>query len=304
MPEVGTPTLDQLQVFLAVIEAGSFGGAARKLNRAVSAVSYAVANLEAQLGLLLLQREGSRKPVITEAGRAILADARLLADDLQALRARAAGLRGGLEAEVALALDVMIPMEQVAGLLRDFQLTYPTVTLRLHVEALGGVPALLLDGRARLGIGGPNIVDYSAFERVDAGAVQLIPVAAPSHPLASMGMLPPGAVRAHLQLVLTDRSRLTEGRDFTVASPRTWRLADLSAKLELLRAGIGWGNMPVRMIRDDLERGTLVRLQMADDTAGPYALSAMWLRGQPPGPATSWMLNALLRALSAEPALG
>jgi len=292
------PNLDQLQVFIAVVDEGGFGAAARKLNRAVSAISYAISNLEAQVGLVLLKREGSRKPVLTEAGQTILADARLIAADLQALRARALGMHSGLEPEVSVALDVMIPLDRVAGLLREFQETYPTVNLRLHVEALGGVAALLLDGRAQLGISGPAITDHPDLERADAGELMLVPVAAPDHPLVRAGELPAGAARAHLQLVLTDRSNLTEGRDFTVASPRTWRLADLGAKFELLREGIGWGNMPLGMIEEDLEKGRLVRLKMADDIGGPYRLTALWRRDDPPGPATKWLLGALASALA------
>ena len=298
MPTVGTPTVDQLQVFLAVVEEGSFARAAREMNRAVSGISYAISNLEAQLGVVLFDREGSRKPILTKAGEAILADARLVTADLQALRARALGLHTGLEPEVSVALDVMIPLDRVAGVLSEFQDIYPTVTLRLHVEALGGVAALLLDGRAQLGISGPAIADHPDLERADAGALLLVPVASPSHPLARSGKLGPGAARAHLQLVLTDRSNLTEGRDFTVASPRTWRLADLGAKLELLREGIGWGNMPFGMVEEDLAQGRLVRLKMADDVGGPYRLTGLWRREDPPGPAAKWLLDSLVRALA------
>ena len=38
----GTPTLDQLQVFLTVVDVGSFAGAARKLGRATSVISYSI----------------------------------------------------------------------------------------------------------------------------------------------------------------------------------------------------------------------------------------------------------------------
>ena len=50
------------------------------------------------------------------------------------------------------------------------------------------------------------------------------------------------AVRDQVQLVLTDRSEVTRGRDYGVMSTRNWRLADLGAKLAMLRAGLGWGN--------------------------------------------------------------
>ena len=57
----GTPTLDQLRVFLTVVDVGSFAGAARRLGRATSVISYSIANLEAQLGVLLFDREVDAK---------------------------------------------------------------------------------------------------------------------------------------------------------------------------------------------------------------------------------------------------
>jgi DNA-binding transcriptional LysR family regulator len=68
MPDIGTPSLDQLHVFLTVVKTGSFAAAGRRL--ATSAVSYTVANLEMQLGIALFDRERTRKPVLTEAGAA------------------------------------------------------------------------------------------------------------------------------------------------------------------------------------------------------------------------------------------
>src|SRR5437016_3952035 len=65
----GTPTLDQLRVFLTVVDVGSFAGAARKLNRATSVISYSISNLETQLGVMLFDRESTRKPQLTEPGR-------------------------------------------------------------------------------------------------------------------------------------------------------------------------------------------------------------------------------------------
>ncbi len=91
--------------------------------------------------------------------------------------------------------------------------------------------------------------------------------------------------------MLTDRSPLTEGRDFGVLSRRTWRLADLSAKHALLREGIGWGNMPLAMVEADLASGALVRLACRTFPAASIALSAIYRRDTPPGPAASWLLQ-------------
>ena len=97
MSDPGSPTIDQLRIFLAVVEEGSFAGAGRRLGRAVSAISYGIGNLEAQLGLTLFEREGTKRPVLTTEGEAILADVRVVASGIAALNARAKGLIEGLE---------------------------------------------------------------------------------------------------------------------------------------------------------------------------------------------------------------
>ena len=296
MSDPRSPTLDQLRIFLAVVEEGSFAGAGRRLGRAVSAISYGIGNLENQLGLTLFRREGTKRPVLTTEGKAILADARVVASGIAALHARAKGLTEGLEAEVSLAVDVMLPAERLSEILRAFASAFPTVPLRLHIEAMGAVAALVLDGQASLGIAGPVASEIDGLDRIEAGAVTLIPVAAPDHPMARMGNLKPGAARDHIQLVLTDRSPLTQGRDFAVQSPHTWRLADLGAKHALLREGIGWGNMPKPMVEPDLVTGTLVKLAMPEDTGGVYRFSAIHRSDAAPGPATAWLLKRFIES--------
>ena len=291
--DVGNPTVDQLRIFLAVAEEGSFNRAGKKLGRALSVISYGIAALEAQLGVLLFHREGSRRPELTDAGRALLADARSVIDEVDGLMARARGIRQGLETELALVVDVMVPSATVVTILHEFQETFPTVDFRLNVEALGAVAALVLDKRADLGVAGPDIVDLPELERAAIGSVELVPVAAPSHPLARLGAVPAGEARRHLQLVLTDRSPLTEGREFSVVSPRTWRLADLGAKHTLLLEGLGWGNMPRHRVAQDLRQGRLVQLDLPENPPLDYALYALWRKDSRPGPASTWMLEAL-----------
>jgi DNA-binding transcriptional LysR family regulator len=303
MSNPGIPTYEQLRTFLAVVDSGSFAGAGRRLNRAVSVISYGIAGLEAQMGVLLFEREGTRKPRLTVAGRAVLAEVRTIGEGFDGLRAKVKGLLEGLEAEVNLAVDVMLPAERLAAVLRAFNVEYPTVSLRLHVEALGAVTSLVLEQKAIIGISGPLAANVKGVECISAGSVPMVPVSAPDHPLARMERIPPGAGRDHIQLVLTDRSALTEGQDFSVLSPRTWRLADLGAKHSLLREGIGWGNMPIPMIEDDLASGTLVRLAMPDHVGGTYRLAGVWRRDLPPGPAASWLLRQFVERGENDPEL-
>jgi DNA-binding transcriptional LysR family regulator len=291
----GTPTLDQLKVLLTVVDVGSFAAAARKLNRATSVVSYTIANLEAQLGVALFDRESTRKPQLTDAGRTVLAEARTVSNGVDELRAKVKGLLEGLEAEVHLVLDVMLPTERVADALTAFRAEFPTVALRLHVETLGAVTQLVLDRIATVGVSGPlpGLADITGIERIGIGDVRLVPVAAPAHPLAGPGKHKPGEVRDHIQLVLTDRSSLTRSTDFAVVSSRTWRLADLGAKHMLLKAGIGWGNMPKPMVQDDLDSGRLVELDLPDAKSGAYRFDAIYRTDALPGPAAAWLIARL-----------
>ena len=87
---------DSVQLFLAVLDHGSFSAAARALGRVPSAVSMAMANLEAELDMELFERTG-REPRPTAAARALEPQARLLAAQLLQLNAQALSLTQGLE---------------------------------------------------------------------------------------------------------------------------------------------------------------------------------------------------------------
>jgi DNA-binding transcriptional LysR family regulator len=291
------PTLDQIAVFLAIVETGSFTAAARKLGRATSVVSYAIANLETQLGVTLFARGGTRTPQLTQAGQAILSDSRGLAIALDGLLAKARGLTAGLEAEVSLTVDVMWPAKKLVKALEEFQHRYPTVALRLRVEALGAVTRDVLEGTAVFGVSGPLELASDLLVRGPAGSVKLVAVAAPGHPLANLGVpISAALTRDHIQLVLTDRSALTAGRDFGVVSVKSWRLADLGAKHALLLAGLGWGNMPKPMVNDDLKRGRLVVLEIETPTEMAYPFHTLHRSDKPPGPAASWLMERLASA--------
>lgn len=294
MRDPGTPTLDQLRVFVAVIDYGSFSRAARELHRTQSVISYTIANLEAQLNVALFDRS-KRKPTLTEAGKALLADARTVGLKVDAMRARAKTLAQGLEAEVSIAVDVMFPNCRLVAALQAFQQQFPTVALRLRIEALGAVMNLVGQRICQIGIAGPMLDFADTFQSQPAGSITMLPVAAPTHPLAQIeGIVPTEVARDYTQLVLTDRSELTSGQNFGVIAVRDWRLGDLGAKHMLLRAGLGWGSMPEEMIREDLDTGRLVQLKLAHMISGEYTLHMINRLDEAPGQAGRWLMQYLL----------
>jgi DNA-binding transcriptional LysR family regulator len=232
---------------------------------------------------------------LTDAGRALLADARAVSREVGALVARARSLLHGVEAELSFAVDVQLPIPVLTSLLNEFRAAYPSVTLRLHVEAVGAVAQLVLERLADLGVGGPIPSTAEGLEFIPLGAINMVAVAAPNHPLAELAhdRLTAAQVHQHVQLVLTDRSKLSEGQDFFVVSGQTWRLADLGAKHALLLAGVGWGGMPEPMVAADLASGRLVRLPLAAWNNAEYQLRAVRRTDQTLGPAGAWLLERL-----------
>jgi len=284
-------SLDQLRVVIAVVDTGSFSAAAQQIRRAQSAVSYAIKNAEDYLGVTLFERNG-RRPVLTPAGAALIEAIRSTVGQADELQAQARVIAAGVEPEVTLVVDSFYPMRTLTDLLRCFSEHFPSVAFKLYTESLGMVVERTIQLDA-LGIIA-SIGDLpSDMARYALSPVPLIAVAAQTHPLSNIdGTIADWIVRRHHQIVLLDRSRRTEGQDYSVVASRTWRVSDLSVKHSLLLAGQGWGNMPLHMVADDLESRRLVRLNIQGvpgiDELPTYAFhrSARKL-----GPATAWLLN-------------
>jgi DNA-binding transcriptional LysR family regulator len=127
--------------------------------------------------------------------------------------------------------------------------------------------------------------------------IQMVPVVAPQHPLASVrGPISTTRLRDSIQLVLSELQG--EGHpDQAVLSSRTWRVRDVHTKHALLRAGLGWGNLPEHMVRDDVRARRLVKIRVeawGEDEHTLY-LSAVYRGDVTFGPAHRWLLAQLER---------
>jgi DNA-binding transcriptional LysR family regulator len=288
-------SLDQLRTFIAAADEGSFSAAARKLLRAQSVVSETVSNLEDQIGVPLFDRSG-RYPKLTPAGVVLLADARTIITGVDLLKARAKGMAVGIEPELSVVVDVFYPIDAITQVAKEFRRHYPGVALRIYVEALGAAIQPVLDGRCSVGIVGslPVIPGTLTHERLPG--ISYLMVAARDHPLTShKGNIPKEVLGKFTQIILTDRSELSAGRELGVMSPTTWRLADLFAKHHFILNGLGWGGMPLHAVRKDLEEGRLIVLPIEDVPPGGLnvPMSAVWQTKSPPGPAGRWFIERL-----------
>lgn len=136
-------------------------------------------------------------------------------------------------------------------------------------------------------------------------AIALVPRAAvvsASHPLANRvatgGAITAAELADHIQIVVEDPSALTQGREYDVLSPGTWRVSGNETKHSLICAGIGWGNLPLWLIERDLTDGRLVRIPAAEFGADGETVVRMWLMHRTDehlGPAAQTLREALLR---------
>jgi DNA-binding transcriptional LysR family regulator len=293
-------TLDQLRALLAVVEEGSFSAAARRLKRVQSAISTAMSNLEGQLGVAIWDRS-TKVATLTDEGRAVVASARRVILEVDALKRLTTGMAMGLEASVSLCVDALFPLSALVSLSIAFAREFPAVNLRVDTQLMSAVAARVLDGSATLGVASP-MGTVPGLDKKVLAKIRMIPVVGPEHPLArERGPISTARMSDAVQIVLSERSE-NGVADQGVLSPRTWRVAELHTKHALIRAGLGWGNLPEHVVRDDLRLGELVKIQpeaWAEDDH-TLLLSAVYRTGAAFGPAHRWVLEQLVTLCSKE----
>ena len=291
---LGTLTLDQLRVLVTIDETGSFSAAGRKLQRAQSAISHAVQTLEQMQRVQLFDRSG-RAPVLTEAGRALVAQARQVLRQADLFERSASAIAEGLEPELTFAVDGMVPTVPVIDGLGALQRRFPDLAVTLFTEALGGAERRVRAGAATLGLCVMLPNQAQDLQAYPVTSIELVPVAAPTHPLAAeKRKLEREVLAEHVQLVLTDPES-TGGPSYSVVSPRIWRFVDLGRRLDFLLAGFGWATMPLHLIEGHLAAGRLKRLPIKDPAVLPGAIPiyAAHQKNHPLGIAAKFLLSQL-----------
>jgi DNA-binding transcriptional LysR family regulator len=290
-------SLDQLRTLIAAADEGSFSAAARRLRRAQSVVSQTLANLEGQLGVKLFDRRG-HLPVLTDQGRALLADARSVAGKVDLLKARAKSLAGGLEPELSLAVDVMFPDATLTSAVSAFQKIFPATLLRFDMESSAVIEPVLA-GRCAIGVVGSWAAAPPQLTHEPLLTIRVPTVVSPQHPLATRrGRIPMAVLAEHIRISHLEPSDLSLVYGAVHAKYwRVWRLSHLGAKLAFLRAGLGFGGMPLHAVEADLASGALVEITPEDAPTGGRALGmvAVYRTDSPPGPAGRWFIDRLMQ---------
>lgn len=279
---------DNVPVFLAVLDHGSFSAAARSLGRVPSAVSMAMANLEAELGLVLFDRSG-REPRPTEAARSLAPQARALAAQTRQLQAHALALSQGLETRLTLAIAPELLTAPWSRALEGLAQDYPLLEVEVLAAPQADALAMLHSGRAQLALvfERPSLDGREGFEEIDAETMVL--VMAPGHPV--LQAMAPGEKLCEHHLIDT-RQIVVSGRDpgqgdsrFEFARHR-WRTDNALAALSLILSGVGFGWLPRSLVQPHVAAGRLVEMSFENLSNGNTLwVDLVWSKERPMGPA-------------------
>ncbi|VVE54333.1 transcriptional regulator [Pandoraea iniqua] len=250
-------TLHDLQCFDAVIREGSFQAAAAVLHRTHPAVFAAVARLERQTGLALLDRSGYRVK-LSDAGESFYRRAQPLLREATGLRQHAAQLAMGEESELNVVVGDLCPRGLLLGLLARFFAECPHTRLQLHFEAVGGPMERLMAGDADLILHRVDKHD-AGIAWIDLCKVRLVPVVAPQMLTAPLPrVVRPADMRGYTQCVMRDSARQPGGESFFVIDgAHQCTVADQAMKKDVIVHGLGWGHLPAHLIEDELRSGAL-----------------------------------------------
>ena len=273
---------DSIQLFLAVLERGSFSAAARALGKVPSAVSMGIANLEAELGYALFDRR-HREPVPTPLALSLAPHARLIADQLKQLQVHAIELSLGLESTLSIAVVDDIDKQRLLAAIKLLAERYPLLDVEVLSAPQDDVLQLLHSGRVSVGVAfaglSVNALEYFQY----AGSERIIACISPRHPLclASDGAL-------YLEELIRVRQVVVASRDLPISDTRPlvgeslWRTDSLAMALHMVEAGIGWGNFPLSVIQPLLAAGRLQRLKFKNlDNGLSLPVHAVWLKSRP-----------------------
>lgn len=258
--------LDELSVFVAVLETGSLAGAARRLRRSPAAVTRILAALEGRVGARLVERT-TRRLAVTDAGRRLADEARTVLAAYEAAIAREAD--GPLRGALRVSAPLVFGRRHVAPMLADFLDAEPQVSaeLVLNDRNLDMVDAGL-DVAVRIG----TLADSSLIAR-RIGEVRRMVVAAPAYLARRGAPQRPADVAAHDIVYSSTQPGPTEwrfegpGRAQTVRVRPRLMINAIEPVVAAAVEGRGLTRVLSYQVADELADGRLVRLLAAYEPA-------------------------------------
>ena len=252
-------TLDQWRVFHAIIEQGGYAQAATYLHRSQSAISYAIARLQEQLGINLLKIEG-RKAILTEAGEVLLQRSGQLLADASEIENFARHLSQGREAEIRFIVDAAFPNDLLMSALSRFANQSQGTRVQLREVILSGASDALIKNEAELVIGVEMPTGFLGDPLIE---IEFIAVAHPDHPLHQLGReITSNDLSPHMHVVIRDSGQHEKMDAGWLSSQQRWTVSSIESALSAIEHGLGFGWLPSNRLTEALGQGLLKPLNL------------------------------------------
>ena len=288
-------TLDQWRALLAVIDAGGYARAAEALGKSQSAVTYAIQQLETQLGIKVFELRG-RRAMPTAAGELLHRRARALLDEAGALEQAACRLVAGIEAEIRIAADLVVPAPLVLDCLGRLAMEFPDTRVELVESVLSGSEDALLQ----------RAVDLAITSRAPPGflgepllTMPFRAVAAAGHPLLALGReLTGDDLRRHRQIIVRDSGPFRRRSEGWLGAEQRWTVSHMTTSVQAVKRGLGFAWLPVAYIHEALARGELVPLPLREGGERSVQVMLVFADRDGAGPATRRLAELLREGVS------
>jgi len=283
-------TLEQWRVFHAIIDCGGYSQAAKHLHRSQSAVSYAIARLQEQLGISLLEIEG-RKALLTTQGEILLQRSRHLIAEAEEIENFARHLSQGREAEIRVVVDAVFPNDLLMGALSTFARQSQGTRVQLREVILSGASDALLNEDAELVIGVEIPDGFLSNSLIE---VELIAVAHRDHPLHQLNRaITATDLAQHMQVVIRDSGQHTKIDVGWLSSQDRWTVSSIESALTAIEHGLGYGWLPSNRLIESLGDGLLKPLPLEQGASYKAFLYMSYGQPQNIGPATRELANII-----------
>lgn len=258
-PSAPRVSLDQWRALVAVVDSGSHAAAAATLHKSQSAITYAIQQLEAQLGVEAFTLQG-RKAVLTPIGAMLYRRGRALLDEASGVERAARAVSAGWEPQIRLAVEIVFPTWLLLACLDRFGEESPDTRIEVIESVLGGTREALLRGEADLAIT-PDVPPGFLGDALQR--FRVVAVAHPDHPLHRLERaLSRADLARHRHIVVRDSGSQRTERALTVDVNRRWTVSSMATSIQAVRSGYGFAWLPEDKIRDDLADGMLKPLPL------------------------------------------
>ncbi len=281
-------SLDQLKMFVATAEAGSFSAAGRLLGKGQSAMSLAIANFETDLGFDLFDRS-TRKPTLTGDGIRMLTFARAVLQQAEDLDIAARSIFAGEETCIRLVLDDALIPPSFSQILLEFGDKFPATQIEFFSAVSPEIPEIVASGDADIGLMVSSTKVQKGLEQIFIGNLPFVAVSAPEYPLAAIDSIGASDLLPYRQLLLRSPGGSVLDQ-FPPLSVDLWYAASFYALRELVLQGVGWAYLPEHMVSDRLASGHLIKLTLRfEHKHWSPPTECVTRKNTPMGPALSWL---------------